>query len=130
MFETARAIHIAMVLLTVSFFVLRSAWAFVDSPRLKLRTVRVLPHFIDTALLASALTAAALLGQYPFVNGWLTAKFFGLLGYIVLGHITLWRVKNNRQRAAAFAAALLTITYIVLTALCHDPMPFSTQCWN
>jgi uncharacterized membrane protein SirB2 len=118
-----------MVMLTISFFMLRSAWAFAGSPRLRAPLVRVLPHVIDTALLASALTAAALLGQYPFVNDWLTAKFFGLLAYITLGHIALWRVKNNRQRAAACAAALLTLAYIVLTAFCHDPMPFRASCW-
>ena len=130
MLGIARAVHISMVILTITFFLLRSAWAFADSPRLRAPAARVLPHVIDTALLLSALTAAALVGQYPFVNGWLTAKFFGLLGYIVLGHITLWRVKNNRQRAAACAAALLTFAYIVLTARCHDPMPFSAHCWN
>ena len=130
MLGIARATHIAMVILTLSFFVLRSAWAFADSPHLRIRAVRVVPHVIDTVLLFSALATAALLGEYPFVNGWLTAKFFGLLGYIVLGHIALWRVTNNRQRAAACAAALLIFAYIVLTARCHDPMPFGAHCWN
>jgi uncharacterized membrane protein SirB2 len=122
MVAIAKTTHIAMVILTISFFLLRSAWAFAGSPRLKTPVVRTLPHVIDTLLLLSALGTAALLHRYPFVDGWLTAKFFGLLAYIVLGHITLWRVKDNRQRATALAATLAVFAYIVLVARSHDPL--------
>jgi uncharacterized membrane protein SirB2 len=121
MFLIARSTHIAMVLLTIGFLVLRSVWAFAGSARLKSPIVRTLPHVIDTVLLISALGTAVLLHRYPFVDDWLTAKFFGLLAYIVLGHITLWRVKNNRQRAVALTATLAVFAYIVLVAISHDP---------
>lgn len=110
-----------MVILTLAFLLLRSAWAFAGSARLRSPVVRTLPHVIDTVLLVSALGAAALLHRYPFVDDWLTAKFFGLLAYIVLGHITLWRVTNNRQRAAALMGTLAVFAYIVLVAISHDP---------
>jgi len=62
------------------------------------RWVRVLPHVVDTALLASAIALAVALGQYPLVNGWLTAKLAGLLAYIVLGSIALKRGRTRKIR--------------------------------
>ena len=121
MLVIARTTHVAMVIMTIGFLVLRSVWAFAGSARLKSPVVRTLPHVIDTVLLVSALGTAALLHRYPFVDDWLTAKFFGLLAYIVLGHVTLWRVRNNRQRAAALTATLAVFAYIVLVAISHDP---------
>jgi uncharacterized membrane protein SirB2 len=44
-----------------------------------------------------------------------------LILYIVLGHITLWRSRNNRQRAAWMAASLAVFAYILMVAGCHDP---------
>jgi uncharacterized membrane protein SirB2 len=122
MLPIARTSHITMVILTIGFFLLRSAWAFAGSPLLRVPVVRVLPHVVDTLLLISALTTAALLQQYPFIDNWLTAKFFGLVAYIVLGHITLWRVRDNRQRFVALGATLGVFAYIVLVARSHDPL--------
>jgi len=91
------------------------------SPLLQARLVRVLPHVVDTLLLASAVWLAVLLRQYPFVQGWLTAKVLGLIAYIVLGSYALRRGRTPRQRAAAFVAALVTAAYIVAVAVTRDP---------
>ncbi|HNK31486.1 MAG TPA: SirB2 family protein, partial [Plasticicumulans sp.] len=61
------------------------------------------------------------LGQYPFVNGWLSAKVLALVVYIGLGAVALRHGRTYRQRATAFAAALLTAGYIVGAALQHSP---------
>ena len=119
-----------MVIATVSLLLIRAQWAFRGSPMLRHPVVRWFPHVVDTLLLASALTAAATLGQFPFLDGWLTAKFFALLAYIILGHITLWRVKNNGQRAAALAATLAVFIYIVAVARCHDPLAGLAACFG
>jgi uncharacterized membrane protein SirB2 len=122
MFAVLKGFHLTAVALTLLLFVLRSAWAFQGSPRLRHPVIRWLPHVNDTVLLGSALGTAATLGQYPFVNDWLTAKVLALLLYIVLGHITLWRSRDNRQRAGWMAASLAVFGYIMLVARCHDPM--------
>ena len=122
MFTTLKTIHISSVVLTASLFLLRGYWLFSGSPLLYRPAVRIAPHVNDTVLFCSALGMAVLIGQYPFVNGWLTAKFLALILYIVLGHIALKRTHGTMQRVAAFSAALLTLAYIVGVALCHNPL--------
>ena len=63
--------------------------------------------------------------QYPFVQPWLTAKFFGLLAYILLGMMALKRGRTKAQRAAFFIAAMLAFAYIVSVALLRDPQGIS-----
>lgn len=113
-------IHVGSVVLSVSGFVARGALMLARSPLLATRFVRVAPHVVDTLLLASALWLAWAIGQYPFVNGWLTAKVLGLVAYIVLGSVALKRGRSRRVRALAFVAALATVGYIVSVAITHD----------
>jgi uncharacterized membrane protein SirB2 len=68
-------------------------------------------------LLGSALTMAVWSTQYPFVQGWLTAKVIALVLYIVAGGIALKRGKTMRIRTVAFVVALLLFAYIVKVAL-------------
>jgi len=119
-----KTLHLTTIAITLTLFVLRGAWMMANSPRLQARWVRIVPHVNDTLLLASGLGLAVLLGQYPLVNGWLTAKFFALILYIVLGTIALKRGRTRGIRIAAWLAALLVLGYIVAVAVAHDPLPF------
>lgn len=116
-------IHLTCVALSFSLFFLRGVWMLRDSPRLQRRWVKILPHIIDTTLLASALTLAWLSNQWPFVQPWLTAKVLGLLLYILLGTIALKRGKTKAIRTTAWFAALLTFGYIVAVALSRRLLP-------
>jgi uncharacterized membrane protein SirB2 len=60
-------------------------------------------------------------GQYPFVQGWLTAKFFGLLAYIVCGTMALKRARTKSRRVLFLMLALLAYAYIVSVALTRNP---------
>jgi len=117
-------VHIACAILSISGFALRGTLMLLDSPLLAARFVRIAPHVVDTMLLASALWLAALIGQYPFAQGWLTAKVLALIAYIVLGTVALKRARSKAVRAAAFALALVTAGYIVSVALTRDPLGF------
>lgn len=110
-------IHLTCVALSGAGFLLRGLWMLMDSPHLQARWVRVLPHVIDTGLLASALTLAWMSAQYPFAQGWLTAKVIGLLAYIGLGTFALKRGKTKAQRSVFLVLALLAFAYIVGVAL-------------
>lgn len=118
-------LHLATIVLTLTLFVLRGAWMMADSPRLQARWVRIVPHVNDTLLLTSGISLAILMQQYPLVHGWLTAKFFALIAYIVLGTIALKRGKTRGQRVVAWIAALLVFGYMIAVARTHDPFPFS-----
>jgi len=88
------------------------------------RWVRVLPHAVDTALLASAIALALRSAQYPLVHDWLTAKVVGLIAYIVLGTIALKRGRTRRVRIAALWGALLVLVYIVAVATTKSVVPY------
>ncbi len=117
-------LHVTCVVLSGLGFCLRGWWMLRDSPMLQQRLVRVLPHVVDTLLLGSALSMAFLSGQYPFVQGWLTAKLGGLLAYIVLGAMALKRGRTKAIRARYFVLALLAYGYIVSVALSRNPLPW------
>lgn len=115
-------LHVTCVLLSGLGFAWRSALMWFGSPALQHRLARVLPHLIDSLLLGSALLMAWMSGQYPFSADWLTAKFFGLLAYIVFGIMALKRGKTRRTRRGFAVLALLTYAYIVSVALQRSPL--------
>jgi uncharacterized membrane protein SirB2 len=118
-------LHLATIAITLTLFLLRGFWMMADSPRLRAHWVRIVPHINDTLLLASGIGLAVMIQQYPLVHGWLTAKLFALIAYIVLGTIALKRGKTRGQRVAAWIAALLVFGYMVAVAVAHDPLPFA-----
>jgi len=117
-------LHLSCVALSGAGFALRGAWMMLGSPLLARRWVRVAPHLLDTLLLASAIALSLLLGQYPFVDGWLTAKLLGLIAYIALGTIALKRGRTRAVRVAAFSGALLVFAYIVAVAMTKSVLPY------
>jgi uncharacterized membrane protein SirB2 len=117
-------LHITCVTLSGLGFVGRGVLMLRASPWLQSRFVRTAPHVVDTLLLSSALALTVVIGQYPFTASWLTAKFFGLLLYILLGTLALKRGPTAKVRASCFVLALLTFAYIVSVALRHNPAGF------
>lgn len=118
---TLRAVHHACVALSATGFVLRGIWMLQGTLATRGRWVRILPHGVDTLLLASGVSLAWLSGQYPLAEDWLTAKLAGLVLYVLCGAMALRRGRTLRQRAAWFAAALLVLAYIVGAALRRSP---------
>ncbi len=115
-------LHVSCVVLSGLGFCLRGGWMLCESPMLQHPLVRRLPHVVDSVLLGSALLMAWMSAQYPFAESWLTAKFFGLLAYIVLGAVALKRGRTKSVRATFFGLALLAYAYIVSTALTRNPL--------
>ena len=88
------------------------------------RWIKIVPHFVDTVLISSALGLAYAIEQYPFVDGWLTAKFFALVLHIILGSVAIKYGKTKNIRISAWLAAIAVFAYIVMVAMTHDPLPF------
>ncbi len=119
-----KLVHVSCVAASYTFFFVRGIWMMRESPLLRARWVRVLPHVVDSLLLASAITMAAMLRQYPFVAGWLTAKVLALFCYIALGVVALGRGSTRTVRIAAWIAAQVVFFYIVAVAISRDPLPW------
>ena len=124
-YVTIKYVHIASAMLSGSLFLLRGYWMMRDSTMLQHRVVKILPHVVDTILLASALIMVFWSGQYPFVQNWLTAKVLALIAYITIGTIALKRGGTKTQRVSAFFAALLVFAYIGLVAMTKRALVFA-----
>jgi uncharacterized membrane protein SirB2 len=118
-----RAVHIGAVFLSIALFALRGGWMIADSPLLGTRFARVVPHVVDTVLLAAGIALSVLSQQYPLAQPWLTAKIGGLLLYIGLGTVALKPGRSKSVRLAAFVGALLVVAWIVATARCRCVWP-------
>lgn len=116
--------HLATVVVSLALFILRGIWMIAASPRLHARWVKIVPHVNDTLLLASGITLAVMIEQYPLVHGWLTAKLVALLVYIGLGTLALKRGKTRPVQIGAWVAALGVFGYMLAVARAHDPLPF------
>jgi uncharacterized membrane protein SirB2 len=123
LYTTVKHLHMSCAAISVSFFILRFIWMLRGSSLLQQRWVRIVPHVVDTILLASALTMVYWSGQIPFQQAWLGAKVVALLVYIVLGSIALKRGKTSQGRALAFGAALFVFGYILTVAVSRQVLP-------
>lgn len=121
---TLKHFHMGCAAASGALFLLRGGWMLRASPALQQRWVKIAPHLVDTALLASAIALAVWSGQSPGRQPWLAAKLCALVAYIVLGTIALKRGKTLAVRASALVAALLVFAYIVAVAVTRQPWPF------
>ncbi len=124
MYLAVKYVHVISVALSLAGFFLRGILMMRDSPLLRARWVRVLPHINDTVLLVAALSLAAMSGQYPFVVGWVTAKVLGVIAYIILGALALRDAGTRRMRIICWCASLAVFGWIVSVALTRQPLGF------
>jgi len=118
-----RWVHIATVLASGALFLARGALVAGGRKAVAMATpVRYLSYGIDTVLLTAAVLLTVIVGQYPFVHGWLTVKVLLLVVYIVLGSIALKRGRDRRTRTRAWIAALLVYGYMFGVARAHHPL--------
>lgn len=116
------AIHVLSVATSITLFTVRGVWMMTDSAHLRRRWVKVVPHVVDTVLLASAVALAVMSSQYPLQQAWLTAKVLGLIAYIALGMIALRYGRTRKIRVSAWLLALLVFAYIVSVAITRNPL--------
>ena len=117
-------VHVGTVIASFSLFFLRGLWMMTAPEQLAARWVRVVPHVIDTVLLASAIALTATTSQYPFVQPWLTAKVLALLLYIFLGSVAIRHGRTRRVRIVAWLLALVVFGYIVAVARARVVFPW------
>ena len=117
-----KAVHIAAVMASGSLFLVRGAAVQLGAAWAMAAPLRYLSYAIDTALLTAALMLATIIHQFPFVQGWLTAKVLLLVVYVVLGSFALKRGRTRAVRTACWISALLVYLFIVSIARAHSPL--------
>ena len=110
-------IHIFSALISFTLFFIRGLWVMRGSAMMQQKWVKIVPHVNDTILLGTAIALTISIGQYPFVDGWLTAKLLALVAYICLGVEAFRLAKTDMGRAAAWLAALVVFLFIVSVAM-------------
>ncbi|SBR51613.1 MULTISPECIES: SirB2 family protein [unclassified Halomonas] len=113
-------LHISAAYATLAFFILRAYWSVQERRVLQAQWVKVVPHIIDTALLALGVTLAVTLNFWP-LPGWLSAKIAALVIYILLGTVAIKRGKTPKIRAGAAVAAVIVFIYILAVATHRTP---------
>jgi len=114
-----RHLHIACVALSGTLFTSRALLRIKGSLLANHRALRITSYCIDTTLLIAGILLTRILEQYPFVDGWLTAKVLLLPGYIGLGLITLRRAPTRFWCSVAMLSALLVYGAIITIAVTH-----------
>ncbi|NDV91047.1 invasion protein [Alteromonas sp. 345S023] len=122
MYMMAKHLHLTAVGLSILLFIFRFIWSQFDASILSKKWVKVVPHIVDTVLLASAIWLCVILSQYPIVNAWLTFKVIGVVGYIVLGLFALKKAKTPVSRWAFFIAALAVLMATAMVAVTKQPL--------
>lgn len=121
MYLVLKNVHVSLAILSISGFLLRAYWMSQDSPKLKQRVVRVLPHVVDAAFLVSGIGLVLSLQLQLMQSPWLVAKLAALVAYVVLGSIALKRGRTLRIRLIVLVFAVLSFAYIVGVAISKSP---------
>ena len=113
MYSTLKNIHLLLAAASFLGFLLRATWMLRSDARLHARPTRVLPHVVDTLLLASGVALLFVLSLNPLETPWLLAKFAGLVVYIVAGALALRHGRTSTVRVTALGVAVVAFGYIV-----------------
>ena len=118
-----RNVHIWAVTASGLLFALRcGGFNLLGARWPKALPVRLLSWSIDTVLLTAALMLMTVVGQYPFVDPWLTTKVLLLVVYIGLGTLAFAAGRSRRMRIGFSIAALTVFGFIVTVARAHHPL--------
>lgn len=114
-------VHMTAAATSGLLFLLRGLLMINGSRVYQTKLLRILPHVIDTVLLASAVWLALLWGGFPL---WMQAKVGALLVYIGLGLVAMRFGRSRNTRTIAFVFALLVFSYILSVAVTKSPFGF------
>ncbi len=121
MYMAYKHFHLLMVVLSVSFLLVRFAMSLKPAAVLQTKFFKIAPHVIDTLLLLSAVMLMLTLQQDPFVNPWLTEKFLAVLAYIALG-VMAFKGRTAPIRWICFLGALGWLGLVLRVAITKQPV--------
>ena len=121
-----KSLHVILAYATVIGFILRAFWSLSANEAghalLRARLTRIVPHVIDTALLAAGI-GLAVMAELALFEGWLGAKLAGLAAYIGFGVLTL-RARGRPLKAVGLVGALVSVGYVFAVAFTRQAVPW------
>lgn len=123
MYLPLKHLHLTCITLSLILFVTRFYWRKQNSSMLQKKWVKILPHTIDTILLASAIGMAIIASINPLEQTWLAAKILALLAYIFAGTFAIKRANSPQAQNLSFVLALTCFAYILMVAFSKQVLP-------
>ncbi|HKT32751.1 MAG TPA: SirB2 family protein [Gammaproteobacteria bacterium] len=120
MFYEVRLAHIIFAGGSIALFALRGGFTVMAARPLPQRIWKLLPHIVDSVLLAMGIWLAVLLRLNPLHVTWLGVKILCVIGYIVLGVLAFRLQRPRWLRFTLFAGAILLFAFIVSIAIFQD----------
>lgn len=124
MYMGIKHLHMLLAVVSIVGFIWRGGLKLHGSPLLQRRWLKIIPHIVDTLLLAAGIYLAVASAQYPLAQDWLTAKVVALVVYIGLGLYVMRFARTQTQRAIGYVLALATFGYILAVAFSRSVWPF------
>ncbi|MBB3059253.1 SirB2 family protein [Microbulbifer rhizosphaerae] len=109
-------LHITLVVISISFFILRFLGRQMEAGFVQARWIKPAPHLIDTLLLLSGISLAVLYRLSPLQANWLMVKLILILGYIGAG-IGAMKAADATHRMLYGLLALCLVGGVVLMAV-------------
>ncbi len=108
MYHALKHTHLLFIALSVFLFILRFGLLIANSQWLEKKWLKVVPHLIDTSLLATGIALIGITGMMPFTEHsvWMTEKLACLLAYFALGFVALHYSHGILFKLFAFLGAL------------------------
>ena len=124
MYLPLKHLHLTCITLSLILFVTRFYWRKQNPSMLQKKWVKILPHTIDTILLASAIGMAIIASINPFEQTWLAAKILALLAYIFAGTFAIKRASSPQAQNLSFVIAITCFAYILMVAFSKQVLPW------
>jgi uncharacterized membrane protein SirB2 len=120
MYIALKHLHLTLIVIAFSLFLLRSFWLMTGSTQLQKKLFKILPHPINLVMILSGFAVAGI-GSIPLSSPWIIAKLVALVAFIALGLLTFKQTTKTKQMLF-FSAAFLTFVYICSVAVTKSPM--------
>ena len=121
MYAEVKLAHVIFAAGSIALFMLRGTFTVLAARPLTQRVWKVLPHIVDTLLLAMGIWLVVMLRLDPFHVTWLGVKILCVIGYIILGVLAFHLQRPRWLRLGVFTAAILMFSFIVSIAVLQDP---------
>ena len=118
MYPLLLKVHLALLLVSLLSFVLRTCWAIKGSEYINNVILFKIHKVLNLVLILSGFALCVTINQYPFVDAWVTEKFVLLFAYVGFAMLAFKPQMNLKVRQVCIAVTMVffvTIFYIAKT---------------
>ncbi|MFT5808433.1 MAG: putative membrane protein SirB2 [Moritella dasanensis] len=104
--------HLALLLISLLSFVLRTFWAIKGSEYINNVLLFKIHKVLNLLLILSGLALCVTINQYPFIDGWVTEKFVLLFAYVGFAMLAFKPKMNLKLRQ--FCIGITMVFFVMI----------------